>query len=51
MRVIALDDGEAELEEPTPDDAAEPAYVFDGFHIEFSEKLMLTPVPPRPGQR
>lgn len=30
-------------EETTPEEKSEPEYVFEGFNIEFSEKIALTP--------
>lgn len=39
-----------DVEETTPPETTpqEPAYVFDGYTIDFSTKVMLTPVVPVP---
>lgn len=37
-----------EEEENTPEEKNEPEYVFEGFNIEFSAKIALTPVERKP---
>ena len=45
-----FDDEEAEEEkaEEKQDSGAEPEYTFEGFNIEFSEKIMLSPAASQP---
>ena len=51
MRSRSLTDDPPSPPEQDTSDESEPEYTFEGFNVAFSEKIVLLPSEPRPGQR